>query len=542
MKYFAYGSNMNPDLMRKREISFTMRKRAVLINYRLEFNKVATQNPEEGFANIVPDKNGITEGILYEISNSDLTKLDGYEGYPDHYKRITAVVQLNNEQKIEAVTYVANSDKVREGLRPSREYLNHLLKGCDVLSEEYCQRLKNWKTLNSKSEKEILEEFIHENTELEQLEEIVDEFNIFNALDIVNNEIRHSNFLSWLMSPNESHGLGDYFLTSFLKKVASKASSLEILGPSVFDIDSWNFDDAEIVREWKNIDIIIKCDNQKFICVIENKIYSKEHSEQLQRYKDIIKKEYPDYKKFFVYLTIEGDIPSDSEYLPLSYIDIVPLIEHLIKSKKNKLSAEILSFISHYKDMLRRYVMKDSEIQDICRKIYKRHKKALDIIFEYKPDKLLEIHDCLVDIIQKDPDLILDDSSKSYIRFIPKNLDFIQKKGDGWTRTNRILLFELNNNSNGVDLYLIIGPGPQDIREKLYAIAKRNLSLFNKSKRNLTKQWFTIYKKSILRPKEYEDKEAEEIRKLIEEKLTKFKSLDLPKIEYEIKKYNEYSV
>jgi hypothetical protein len=395
--------------------------------------------------------------------------------------------------------------------------------------------------MNNKSEKEILEEFIHENTELEQLEEIVDEFNIFTALDIVNNEIRHSNFLSWLMNPDESHGLGDYFLTSFLKEASSKSSSLGIEGPSVFDIDSWNFDDAEILREWKNIDILIKCDNQKFICVIENKIYSKEHSEQLRRYGDIIKKEYPNYKKLFVYLTVEGDIPSESEYIPLSYSEIAPLIEHLIKSKKNKLGSEILAFISHYNEMLRRYIMKDSEIQEICRKIYKRHKKALDLIFEYKPDKLLEIYDCLVGIIQKDSDLILDDSSKSYIRFVPKNLDFIPKKGE-WTKSKRILLFELNNNPNGVDLNLIIGPGPQEIREKLYAIAKGNLSLFNKSKRKLTKVWFTLYKKSILKSKEYEDKEAEEVRKFLEEKLIKFKNSDLPKIEHEIKKFNEHSV
>lgn len=396
--------------------------------------------------------------------------------------------------------------------------------------------------MNSKPEKEILEEFIHENAELEQLEEIVDEFNIFTALDIVNSEIRHSNFLSWLMNPNESHGLGDYFLTSFLKKISFKASSLGIEGPPIFDIDSWNLDDAEILREWRNIDILIRCDNQKFVCVIENKIYSKEHSEQLQRYKDTIKKEYPDHKKSFVYLTVEGDIPSESEYIPLSYSEIVPLVEHLIDSKKDKLGSEILAFISHYKEMLLRYIMKDSEIQEICRKIYKRHKKALDLIFEYRPDKLLEIHDCLVDILQKDPDLISDDSSKSYVRFILKKLDFIPKRGDGWTKTKRILLFEFNNNPNGVDLYLIIGPGPQEIREKLYAIAKGNLSLFNKAKRNLTKQWFTLYKKSILKSREYEHKEVEEIRKLLEEKMIKFKGSDLPKIENEIKKFNEHSI
>ncbi len=41
--------------------------------------------------------------------------------------------------------------------------------------------------MNNKTEKEIFEEFIHGNTDLEKLEEIVDEFNIFSALNIVNN-------------------------------------------------------------------------------------------------------------------------------------------------------------------------------------------------------------------------------------------------------------------------------------------------------------------------------------------------------------------
>jgi len=136
-----------------------------------------------------------------------------------------------------------------------------------------------------KLEKEILRDFIVNNPELEKLEEIIDEFNIFTALGIINYEIRHSTFLSWLMNPIENHGLKDYFLKIFLKKVASKASSLKIEGVTVFDIDAWSLDDAEVLKGWKNIDIIIKCEGQKFVCIIENKIYSKEHSNQLQRYK-----------------------------------------------------------------------------------------------------------------------------------------------------------------------------------------------------------------------------------------------------------------
>lgn len=393
--------------------------------------------------------------------------------------------------------------------------------------------------LIEKLEKEILEDFIHENAELEKLEDIVEEFNIFNALDIVNNEIKHSNFLSWIMNPNESHGLGDYFLNLFLKKISLKTSSLGVEGLSIFDIDSWRFNDAEVLRERNNIDIIIRCDNQKFICILENKIYSREHDKQLKRYKDTIKREYPGYKKLFVYLTIEGEIPTEMEYIPLSYSDIVMLVENLLSSKKDKLSPEILTFISQYKEMIRRYIMKDSEIQEICRKIYKKHKKAIDLIFEYKPDKQLEIYDCLVDMIEKDNDLILDNCSKAYIRFIPKDLDFIPKKGEGWTKTKRILLFEFKNLKTDVKLHLYIGPGEQNIKEKLHNIAKENPRLFNRFKQKLSKVWSEIYRKKILESSKYDDMEIDEIKETLEKELVKFKKSDLPKIKNEFKKFKE---
>ena len=337
------------------------------------------------------------------------------------------------------------------------------------------------------------------------------------------------------MNPNESHELGDYFLTSFLKKIVFKASELGIDGPSIVDIDSWNLDEAEVLREWRNIDILVKVDKERFVCVIENKIQSGEHSKQLRRYKNMIQKEYANYKKSFVYLTVEGD-PSESEYIPMKYSEIDSIIEQLIDIKKNKLGTEVLTFIIHYREMLRRYIMEDSRIQEMCRKIYKQHKTALNLIFRYS-DRRSDIKECLVKIIEKDPDLVLDDCTKSYIRFIPENLDIVPKRGKGWTKTRRMLLFEFNNNPKGLDLHLIIGPGPKEIREKLYGIARGNLGLFNRSNRRLFSTWFRIYTKAILRLEEYEDKEVGEIKKLLEGKIMKFKISDLPKIENEIKKF-----
>jgi len=148
MRYFAYGSNMNSERMRKREINFLKREYTILKGWRLEFNKIASRNPKEGYANILRDKISVVEGILYTVQESEIRKLDEYEGYPNHYERIKVRVILNNKEEMEAITYKAKSDKVRKGLKPSKEYLDHLLKGCDLLSEEYCERLRRWGILD----------------------------------------------------------------------------------------------------------------------------------------------------------------------------------------------------------------------------------------------------------------------------------------------------------------------------------------------------------------------------------------------------------
>ena len=106
---------------------------------------------------------------------------------------------------------------------------------------------------------------------------------------ITNNEIRHSNFLSWLLDPKESHKLGDIFLKRFLREVFSSDKFGEI---DQIDVEGMDLSKAEIQREWKNIDILIILEG--VVVCIENKVLSKEHSNQLKRYKEIIEKQFPD--------------------------------------------------------------------------------------------------------------------------------------------------------------------------------------------------------------------------------------------------------
>lgn len=87
---------------------------------------------------------------------------------------------------------------------------------------------------------DALEDLIIDNPDLERLEELLAQFNIFEVLGAVNQEVRHSDFLSYLMNPQENHGLGDYFIRKFLQSVIKKGgfeeSSITGIDLAIWDL------------------------------------------------------------------------------------------------------------------------------------------------------------------------------------------------------------------------------------------------------------------------------------------------------------------
>jgi PD-(D/E)XK nuclease superfamily len=47
-------------------------------------------------------------------------------------------------------------------------------------------------------------------------------FNLFEAMGAVRGELRHSNFLSFILSPTRSHGIGSNFLLQFIRAAVAK--------------------------------------------------------------------------------------------------------------------------------------------------------------------------------------------------------------------------------------------------------------------------------------------------------------------------------
>ena len=81
--------------------------------------------------------------------------------------------------------------------------------------------------LENKKEIELLEKFVLDNPDLEKLEDLLSQFNIFETLNVVNAEIRHSNVLAWFLNPNANHSLGGYFLKKFLKYLISHTGKVD---------------------------------------------------------------------------------------------------------------------------------------------------------------------------------------------------------------------------------------------------------------------------------------------------------------------------
>jgi len=135
--YFAYGSNMNPQRVASRGLTFDTVRGGVLRGYRLTFDKQSSDHPRSGHANLTVDPQSHVEGVLYRLRDpNEIALMDRFERTPINYRREIVEVEADAEV-ILSWTYFANPGVIRGNLRPEREYLAHLLAGRAYLSGSY---------------------------------------------------------------------------------------------------------------------------------------------------------------------------------------------------------------------------------------------------------------------------------------------------------------------------------------------------------------------------------------------------------------------
>ena len=341
--------------------------------------------------------------------------------------------------------------------------------------------------------------------ELTEIESLLSQFNLFRVLKFEEGEIRHSNVLSWLLDPDESHGLGDLFLRRFLMLVLNDSESgLRELDP--VGIDSAEFRSVEVLREWSHIDIAIKFqlvdeNEEDWVVVIENKINSKQHSDQLTRYRKVVESAFAEDKKLFILLSKNEEEPDDEAYVEATYEQVNEALSLAFKAKNNSIGEGPRILIQNYLNLLEEKFMSNSRVAELAAQIYKSHKLALDTIFEHIPDEKEYLGSLLREKIsnyQGEYKLIQMPSSNAYFRFLIDKWDIPKNRaGTGWGEGGAYVLLEVPlRGIKKAQLKVVSGKAPTEWMEKAWRRTREAPFELIRKTTVMANQWITLYSKN----------------------------------------------
>jgi len=370
--------------------------------------------------------------------------------------------------------------------------------------------------------------------DLDRLDALLSRFNIFTAVGMVGQEIRHSALLAFLLDPRQPHGLGDAFLRAFLHEALSDAG-VQGLALTPGDLAICDLSDATVDREWQRIDILVRSAKSRLVVVIENKVWAGEHGDQLERYGRAVAAFHPGWHILHVYLTPGGHPASDARYRPISYKALVTRIEELLRRRGDRLDTDVATLLRHYVDMVRREIVGDTEAERLAQDIYRQHKRAIDFILAHRPDHQAVIRDLAEQLVLETEGLLLDFSRKSeprWIAFLPSSWDAHLPRGKAdLSPERRILTFFFSNLEDRLLLQLSLRPGAVQDRQPFFDGALANAPLLMADPPTLAAKYIDLYRRDLLVASDYEGASSETLEATIRAGWADFLAVDLPLIE-----------
>lgn len=352
-----------------------------------------------------------------------------------------------------------------------------------------------------------LERFENDNLELGQLERHLDEFDAFAFLRLSWSEQFHSRVLAWLLDPRGNHSVGDFFLKRFLLETCAAEADV------IYSLD-WS--GTTVQREWHNVvngvsgylDILIENRNERFVCAIENKVFSDEHSEQLTRYREAVESRYEEYtRRSYLFLSRGGVSPlRHSErkvWKAANYEMVLRTIKATIREGVGNNHEAVAVFLSQYETCLRRTVVPSTDIRKIATRIYLQHRDAVDLIIEHRNGFVDELKRIFKDVVvQQDCWQLFESQPERLVRFHGAEWRQFEafRAGAGEAPQSESTLhfdFDLRPN-NEVNLILTIGPGSvdSDVRKALFDMARSQPSVFKPRGHRLaefTERWVRLH-------------------------------------------------
>jgi hypothetical protein len=316
--------------------------------------------------------------------------------------------------------------------------------------------------------------------------------NIFRALGVSDYEIRHSNFLAWLLDPHENHGLGDIVLKKFFHDVLidDKAKNISIITVANLDISK-----VEIRREWKNIDILII--TESFIICVENKMWATESKLQLAKYEKLVKEEFPHHDYCFVFLTPNGQNSSKPDlYIDYSYREVAEILTGVLKIREYTINPSIRVYLNDYITLIKQNIMSDDTTNYLAKQLYLNHKDLFDFVLDNRPDYWDDFYNILSKKV-KERGWVLGSKNKGYVRFMTKDIEPLilrYNKANGWPK-KEAFLFEFYYTSKNLKFITVVSP-PIDYQK----YDKRIVEIMDEMqpvKIKLGEKWKVHFRKSI---------------------------------------------
>ncbi|MGV7220768.1 MAG: gamma-glutamylcyclotransferase family protein [Nitrospinales bacterium] len=153
LNFFAYDDLMNLEVMKEHGLEYRAFFSVTLSSFKVVFNKIPVDNggyEEMGLPNIIPihDNLGSIEGVLYEINESFLPKLDEIYGHPTEYKRQVFRFTKHDFTVVKGFTYVAVPERTKPKLSPNKALMKRIKGSKKNLQTLYFYRLMNVRTVD----------------------------------------------------------------------------------------------------------------------------------------------------------------------------------------------------------------------------------------------------------------------------------------------------------------------------------------------------------------------------------------------------------
>ena len=277
-------------------------------------------------------------------------------------------------------------------------------------------------------------------------------------------------------------------------------------------------------REFQNIDIFLREPLKRIVVVLENKVGTTLHGDQLKRYHEIATQQFPKHRFMGIYLTPEGEDSNDANFIPFSYEGVRALVTEVLNREDLMFSPNFRSVLEQYGELLDRRFMVDKELQELCARIYKRHKQAIDILIRNLSDEQSAILSLMKKMVS-DANFKLDECGNNAVRFVPESFAIPAFKSEtAWLESGQMVYLEFRRKREDFVFQAKMDGGSSEQRAKVHAFARSHQPPFRVDKA-IYEKYQVLYSQTAVEGVSLSEGDDQGLSAILNEKWVEFEAI-----------------